>query len=89
MSKKLVEKNLPAWYPTEEDYELVFCEVNGFWRECSHNVPKYKDMLFCDYLAELGICIPDYTQFMRICAPDYHFEYRAYGGRIRVDYKKL
>lgn len=94
MSRKVTaSKNVPDWIPSEDDYELVFCEVgNGetgcFWRECSHNIPKYSDMLLSDYLSSLGLCIPDYTQFLRICAPDYHLEYRAYGGRVRIDYEK-
>lgn len=85
------EKNKIDWFPTENDYELVFVEVDGLWREVSHNVAKYNNMLLCDYLAQIGIQIPDYTQFLRVLDPErnLHFEYRCFGGRVRIDVKNL
>lgn len=71
---------------TETDYRLVFLDVDGLWRECGHDVPKYNSIILSDYLADVGIFIPDYTQFIRIESPDYHFEYRCYGGRVIIDY---
>lgn len=80
-------KNVPNWVANEKDYRLLFCLVEDEWRECSHNLPKYNNMLLADYLAEMQICIPDYTQFLRIYDDErnLHFEYRCYGGRIRID----
>lgn len=81
-------KNVPDWFPSEDDYVLVFCEVQGYWRECSNNVPKFNHMLLADYLSSLGLCIPDYTQFIRILNPEYHFEYKSFGGRVTIYYNK-
>lgn len=83
-----ISKNAPNWYPSKDDYVLVFMLVNGLWKEVSHNLPEYSDTLLCDYLLEYNLHIPDYTQFMRIHHPDYTLEYRSYGGRVRFDYKK-
>ena len=90
MAKKIVNisRNCPNWVANENDYMLLFCEVDGLWRECSHNIEKFSDMLLSDYLSYMNIVINDYTQFMRILAPDYHLEYRANGARVRIDYTK-
>lgn len=93
LQKVTAKRNIPNWMPNDDDYELVFMEVyNGIdrfeMREVGHNIPKYNNMLLCDYLDELGLYVPDYTQFLRVVNPEYHFEYRAYGGRVRIDYEK-
>lgn len=85
-------KNVPDWFPTDSDYELVFMEVkdpDGYlrWREVSHNLEKFSNMMLADYLLHIGLYIPDYTQFLRIINRErnLHFEYRAYGGRVRIE----
>lgn len=90
MAKKIVNisRNCPDWVANVNDYLLLFCEVDGLWCECSHNIPMFSDMLLSDYLSYMGIVVNDYTQFMRILAPDYMLEYRANGSRVRIDYKK-
>lgn len=83
-----IEKNDPKWVPTESDYILCFLEVDGMWRECSNNIPKYFNMTFADYLNEVEIYnIPEHTQFLRIWDYDRNmgFEYHADGGRIVVN----
>lgn len=81
-------KNVPDWLPSENNYQLVFCDVDGVFRECGHDIPKYRDMILSDYFNEMHLVVPDYCQFMRVLHPDYLLEYRAFGGRIRIDYKK-
>lgn len=96
MKKKVnAEKNVPNWEPNENDYVLIFVEtfdeILGLfeYREAGHNLPKYANMLLCDYLKEMQLeYIPDYTQFMRILHPDYILEYRAYGSRVQINYTK-
>lgn len=90
MSRKVIaEKNIPDWLPTENDYQLVFCVVDGLWIELGHNLSKYNNITLAEYLQDMNICIPDYTQFLRIIDPErnLHFEYRSYGGRVRIDVK--
>ena len=82
MKKVNAERNCPKWVSNEKDYQLVFCEVDGYWRECGHNIPKYANMLLADYLSLMCLSIPDYTQFMRIIAPNYRFEYRSCVGSV-------
>lgn len=82
-------RNSSKFYPNLDDYQLVFVLVNGEFRECGHDIPRYANMLLSDYLLEMNLFnIPDYTQFLRILHPDYLLEFRSYGGRIRIDYKK-
>lgn len=81
-------RNVPNWSPSEDDYQLVFCMVDGVYRECGHDIPKYRNMILSDYFTEMNLVVPDYCQFMRVIHPDYYLEYRANGGRIRIDYKK-
>lgn len=85
-------RNIPNWFPSENDYTLVFMEVKDpdgelRWREVSHNLAKYNNMLLAEYLLSVGLYIPDFTQFLRIIdrESNLHFEYRAYGGRVRID----
>lgn len=92
----MYKKNIPDWIPSEDDYTLVFMEVkdpDGWmsWREVSHNLAKYSNILLSEYLLIMKLYIPDYTQFLRIInrEDNYHFEYRSYGGRVRIDYHKL
>lgn len=93
MSKKTF-KNCPNWVANERDYQLVFMPVlnvvtrNYEYREVGHDIPKFRNMMLADYLSDMGLYIPDYTQFLRIISPEYHFEYRAYNNaRIRIDVK--
>lgn len=93
MKKIDAEKNVVGYFPTEKDYQLVFCPVDAGdhyeWRELGHNIPKYNNMLLADYLQDMNICVPDFTQFLRIIDDErnLHFEYRCYGGRVRIDVK--
>lgn len=96
MSKRVTTfRNVPNWEPSPDDYQLLFCEVmseNGYeWRECSHNIDQFKDMLLADYLDFMHIHVPDYTQFLRIydLERDLHIEYRSIGGRVRIDVSPL
>lgn len=87
-----VEKNKCNWTPSESDYVLVFCDVDGLWQECSNNLPKFHNMLLADYLAFMNIQVPDYTQFLRIL--DYErniqFTYRAYNmARVQINVSPL
>lgn len=81
-------RNASDYFPSENDYQLVFCEVDGEFRECGHDIKKYANMLLSDYLSEMNLLVSDYTQFIRIIAPDYYLEFRATGSRVRIDYKK-
>lgn len=89
MSRKY-EKNVPGWEPTLEDYVLAFRYVGGYWREVSANIPKYNNMIFAEYLTEVGITLPDDCIFCRIERNDeyahYKWEFRQSGGLIRVFY---
>lgn len=79
-------RNAKGWQATETEYRLVFREDrDGIWRETSNNLVKYYNMILADYLSEVGIDIPDGTQFLRIKREDLHFEYRAYGGSVCID----
>lgn len=85
MNKEDFKKNAPGWRATAKDYRLVFRLVEGCWREISNNLPQYSNMILADYLALMGIDIPDGCQFCRIVRVDLHFEFREYGGIIRID----
>lgn len=93
MAKRKVEifRNQLDWFPSDNDYQLVFMDVDGFYRECGHCVPSFSDMLLSDFLSSININIPDYTNFLRIYDPErnLHFEYRSYGGLVRIDVKPL
>lgn len=80
-------KNQRGWKPSENDYLLAFQWVEDYWREVSGNVPKYAGMIFADYLNEVGICLPEDCTFCRIQRPGESWEFRAYGGLLRVFYK--
>ena len=87
-----VSKNLPDWQPSETDYVLVFCDIDGVWRECSHNLPEYSNMMLADYLHHIEIQVPDYTQFLRVM--DYErnilFVYKAYNcARVQINVSPL
>lgn len=80
MKKEKLRPNVPNWYPTDTDYVLVFMPVDGLWIEVGHDLPKFKNMLLCDFLQHIGVCIPDWTQFLRIIDEERKLllEYRAY-----------
>lgn len=80
------KKNVPNWKPTKGDYCLVFFYVDGYWREISNNIAEYSNMIFADYLSEIGISLPDDCQFCRIVREEEMYEFRLYGGKIRVSY---
>ena len=81
--------NQRGWRPTEDDYVLVFMPVDGLWRELSHDIPKYANMVLSDYLAEIGLFVPDDCQFMRIVSDTEYIEYRAYDcNRVVIHYQK-
>lgn len=84
-SMESFKKNVPGWKPSNRDYRLMFREVDGVWREISNNLPQYSGMILADYLALMGIDIPDGCQFCRIIRDNLHFEFREYGGTIRID----
>lgn len=91
MSAKNVQviKNVPNYHATDDDYILVFVPFeDGLWREAGHNIKRYNNIIMSDYLSELGLCIPDYTQFMRVMRPDSVIEYRTYGNRCTISYCK-
>lgn len=78
--------NKPGWRPTPNDYRLIFTQASdGYWREITNNLPEYGNMVLAEYLDEMGIYLPDDCQFCRIVNDNIHFEYRAYGGQIRID----
>lgn len=81
-----IEKNAFDWQPTDKDYVLCFLDVQGEWRECSHNLPQFSSMLLADYLNYMHINVPDYTQFLRVIDDERGlcFEYKVYGGRISI-----
>lgn len=87
-----VGKNIRNWSPSETDYVLVFCDVDGLWIECSNNLPKFNKMLLADYLAYMNIQVPDYTQFLRIMDYERNIEitYRAYNmARVQINVSPL
>lgn len=90
-TKEKYRPNVPHWHPTESDFVLVFMPVDGLWIEVGHDLQHYKNMLLSDFLTEIGINVPDWTQFLRIIDEDRKllFEYRAYDCRrvvVRVCY---
>ena len=94
MSKIETFKNVPNWVANERDYQLVFVPTHNIvtnifeYREAGHDIPKYRNILLADYLLDIGVCVPDFTQFLRVITEDFRFEYRAYNNaRIRIDVK--
>lgn len=81
-------KNVPNWEPSAEDYRLVFREVDGLWREVTGNMPQYSNIILADYLSLMDMQMPDGVTFCRIKRINEQWEYREYGGMIRIDYDK-
>lgn len=79
-------KNAHGWKPTEDDYRLIFREVDGLWVEITNNLPRFYNMTLADYLSQVNIVIDDDCQFCRIRRGDERWEYRNNGGYIRIDY---
>lgn len=82
-------KNVPNWKPSPTDYRLIFREVDGIWREITGNIPEFKDMTLADYLSQIGIETPDGCTFCRVRRDWWNWEYRAYGGNVRIDFREL
>lgn len=73
----------------ENNYTLVFTFEDCEWREKGHTVPKYIDILLSDYLAEIGLIVPDYTRYLEILSADVYIVYRVYENfRISIHYEK-
>lgn len=82
------KKNARGWIATDNDYRLIFREdKQGFWTEITYNLPQFGGILLADYLDQMGISIPDDCQFCRIKSVDMLFEWRCYGGAVRIDVK--
>lgn len=90
MLKEKFHPNVKGWRANENDYVLMFMpDKQGMWRELGHEIPKYNNILFADYLSELAINVPDYTQFLRIISDEFLFEYRAYDvNRVVIRFQK-
>lgn len=85
------KKNVPNWVATDEDYMLVFRQVDDLWREISGNLPKYSNIVLADYLAQVGIYVPDDCTFCRIERYEedgrkFYWELRVHGGLIYINY---
>lgn len=89
MANDRFSKNVPNWKPSPMDYRLVFREVDGIWREISGNIPEFKDMILADYLSYVAVEITDGCTFCRVRRDWWNWEYRAYGGIIRIDLHKI
>lgn len=81
-------KNKPGWVPTVNDYRLIFRQIDGEWREITNNLPQYRGMLLADYLEHMEIVIDCDCQFCRVVREGLTFEYRVYGGSVRIDVLK-
>ena len=78
-------KNKPGWVPTVKDYRLIFRQIDGEWREITNNLPQYRGVLLADYLEQMEIVIDCDCQFCRVVRDGLTFEYRVYGGSVRID----
>lgn len=85
MDSTLFKKNVRGWKPSDNDYRLIFREIDGFWREISGNLPRYNCVFLADYLSGVGVVIPEGCTFCRINRTDLHFEYRDFGSYVRID----
>lgn len=86
MNKEDFKKNAPGWSATAKDYRLVFCLVDGCWREISNSLPQYSNMVLADYCAQIGIEIPDGCELMRVHRGNDVFAIRRWGASIVVDF---
>lgn len=82
-------KNVHGWKPSEDDYRLIFREVNGLWVEITNNLPGYFGMTLADYMSQMGLTVPYGTQFCRIQRDDLDFEYRDMHSYVRIDVKRM
>lgn len=82
-------KNKPGWQPTSDDYLLVFKFMDDYWREVSWNLPQYANMIFAEYLEEVGIVLPEGCTFCRVRRDGHEWEFRQYPAKLYVYYKKV
>lgn len=85
MDANVFKKNVRGWKPADNDYRLVFREIDSAWREISGNLPKYSGCYLADFLADVEVDIPYGCVFCRVKRDDIRFEYRDYGSYIRID----
>ena len=89
MDKTKFKKNAFNWVANDEDYLLVFRQVDDLWREISGNLPKYNNIVLADYLNQVGVIVPDDCTFCRIERYEddgrkFYWELRAHGGLIYI-----
>lgn len=62
-------------------FEYIFRPVDGIYRDVTNQFTG----TLADFFLAWNIVIDEHAQFCRIIKDDYLIEYRAYGGRIRVN----
>ena len=67
------------------DFEFIFRPVDGIYRDVTNQFAG----TLADFFLAWNIVIDEHAQFCRIVKDDYIIEYRAYGGRIRVNVSQL
>ena len=67
------------------DFEFIFRQVNGLYVDTTNQFAG----TLADFFLAWNIVIDEHAQFCRIVTDDYLIEYRAYGGRIRVNVSQL
>lgn len=82
------KKNKPAWVPTEDDYRLIFREVDERWVEITGNIPRFKGMTLAEYLDMMGLVMNEGTAFCRIITNRYVIEYRDFHSYVRIDIER-
>lgn len=82
-------KNKRGWKPSETDYQLIFREIDGYWREITGSIAKYNNLILADYLSAIDCALPVGTQFCRVRRGQEHIEIRDFGSYVRIDYKLM
>lgn len=62
--------------------EHIFKCIEGIWRSITAGDSA---IILCDFLDTYSVTIDEHAQFVRIIRDNLHFEFRAYGGRIRIN----
>lgn len=67
------------------NFEFIFHPIDGIYRDVTNQFAG----TLADFFLAWNIVIDDRAQFCRIVLDDFVIEYRAYGGRIRVNVSRL
>ncbi len=82
--------NATGWKPSEKDYILVFTYVGDEFREISGWLPKYANVLFSEWLNDVGIfSLPDDWANIAINRGNINIHCEVFGQYIRCTYREL